>query len=279
MIGARGSPQTGAKEQHADGRHSMPGPADLDARHVVHRYGRVTALDGVDLHVAAGSSVGLVGESGSGKTTLLRCFNRMVEPLEGRVTIGGTDVRTERVEVLRRRIGYVPQDGGLLPHWNVLQNVELVPRLSGDRVSASSMATAALELVGLPAGTYARRLPYELSGGQRQRVALARALVAKPRVILLDEPFGALDAISRADLHAAFESVRAVTSVTTLLVTHDLAEAARLCERVVVMRGGRIEQAGSFAELRAAPATPYVADLLRRALAGFERLRGEEHNK
>ncbi|MDQ3242463.1 MAG: ATP-binding cassette domain-containing protein [Gemmatimonadota bacterium] len=257
---------------------SVPGPADLVARHVVHRYGHVTALHGVDLHVAAGSSVALVGESGSGKTTLLRCFNRMVDPVEGRVTIGGVDLRTERVETLRRRIGYVPQEGGLLPHWSVLRNVELVPRLSGERVSATSAATAALELVGLPAADYAARFPHELSGGQRQRVALARALAATPRVILLDEPFGALDAISRADLHATFASARAATGVTTLLVTHDLAEAARLCDRVVVMRAGRVEQAGSFADLRSAPATPYVADLLRRAIAGLERLRGDEVN-
>ena len=267
MSGA-GAPDTSIVS--AEPAHAPP-PTSVDARGVVVRYGRVTALDGVDVHVPVGGSVALVGESGSGKTTLLRCFNRMVEPQEGRITIGGGDVRNQPVEALRRRIGYVPQDGGLLPHWNVQRNVELVPRLLGD-TDARSAAAAALALVGLPAETYAARFPHELSGGQRQRVALARAIAARPPLILLDEPFGALDAISRADLQRAFEGVRTATSVTTLLVTHDLAEAARLCDEMIVMRAGRVEQRGRLAELRAAPATTYVADLLARALAGAKRL-------
>jgi osmoprotectant transport system ATP-binding protein len=245
--------------------------AALAARGVVHRYGPVVALDDVDLSVPAGSSVALVGESGSGKTTLLRCFNRMTEPEQGRVTIGGHDVRAQPAEELRRRVGYVPQDGGLLPHWTVQRNVELVPRLQRD-ANAAAAADEALTLAGLPAGQYGGRFPHELSGGQRQRVALARAIAARPPVILLDEPFGALDAISRADLHAAFEAVRVATGATILLVTHDLAEAARLCDEIVVMRAGRVEQRGRLGELRAAPATSYVASLLTRALAGAERL-------
>jgi osmoprotectant transport system ATP-binding protein len=224
--------------------------------------------------VSAGGSVALVGESGSGKTTLLRCFNRMVEPREGSVSVDGADVTSQPVETLRRRIGYVQQDGGLLPHWTVQRNVELVPRLRGAGEAAITAAQAALELVGLSPAKYAMRYPHELSGGQRQRVALARALAARPPVILLDEPFGALDAISRADLHEAFETARAATGVTTLLVTHDLAEAARLCAELVVMRAGRIEQQGTIQDLHVTPATPYVADLLERALAGLERLKG-----
>lgn len=249
------------------------GPAGLAARQVVHHYGTVVALDGVDLDVTAGSSVALVGESGSGKTTLLRCFNRMVDPVAGLVTVGGDDVRSMPVDLLRRHIGYVPQDGGLLPHWTAQRNVELVPRLLR-RAAPEAAAIASLDLVGLSATEYGARFPHELSGGQRQRVALARALAARPSVVLLDEPFGALDAISRADLHTAFEHARAARNVTTLLVTHDLAEAARLCTRLVVMRAGRVEQAGTMDELRSAPATAYVADLLSRALAGLERLRG-----
>lgn len=244
----------------------------LEARGLVHRYGAVMALDHVDLRVPAGGSVALVGESGSGKTTLLRCFNRMVEPA-GRVAIGGSDVRNTPVHMLRRGIGYVPQDGGLLPHWKVSRNVELVPRLLGD-AGAPRAASDALELVGLPPGEFGGRFPHELSGGQRQRVAMARAIAARPAVVLLDEPFGALDAISRADLHVAFETVRAATGVTTLLVTHDLAEAARLGDEVVVMRAGRVEQAGPFSDLLDAPASDYVRALLARALAGAARLRG-----
>ena len=243
----------------------------LEARGLVHTFGAVRALDGVDLEVPVGASVALIGESGSGKTTLLRCFNRMVEPGAGTVAIGGRDVREGPVEVLRRGIGYVPQDGGLLPHWTVRRNVALVPTLVG-MADPRGAAEGALALAGLAPDVYGARFPHELSGGQRQRVALARALAARPPVVLLDEPFGALDAISRADLHGAFERMRGATGVTTLLVTHDLAEAARLCDVLVVMRAGRVEQRGAFGELRAAPATPYVRDLLDRTLAGLARL-------
>ena len=249
-------------------------PAALLATGVVHAFGGaapVRALDGVDLEVPAGACVALVGESGSGKTTLLRCFNRMVEPQAGTVTVGGRDVRAGSVESLRQGIGYVPQDGGLLPHWTVRRNVELVPRLLGmDDVAAR--ADEAIELAGLDPAIYGSRYPHELSGGQRQRVALARAVAARPPAILLDEPFGALDAISRADLQAAFEGVRHATGATTLLVTHDLVEAARLGDWLVVMRAGRLEQRGTFPELRHSPATPYVQALVERTLAGLARL-------
>ena len=246
-------------------------PAGMTARGVTHRFGAVTALDRVDLDVPAGGSVALVGESGSGKTTLLRCFNRMVVPEAGEVRLGGRDVREGPAESLRRAVGYVPQDGGLLPHWTVRRNVGLVPILTGMR-EPTAAADDALALAGLPPAEYADRFPHELSGGQRQRVALARAVAARPATLLLDEPFGALDAISRADLHAAFERVRRATGVTTLLVTHDLAEAARLCDRLVVMRAGRVEQSGTLAELRRQPATDYVRALLDRALAGLAHL-------
>lgn len=238
----------------------------LSARNVVRRYGDVVALDGVSVEVEAGTTLALVGESGSGKTTLLRCFNRMVEPDSGEVLIGDVDVRSESVTLLRRHIGYVPQSGGLLPHWRVLKNVALVPNLLG-LDDADALATHALDVVGMPASTFADRFPHELSGGQRQRVSLARALAARPGVILLDEPFGALDAITRSDLHGAFENARRAFSVTMLLVTHDLAEAARLANEIGVMRAGRIEQRGILDELYTSPATEYVAALLDRALA------------
>ena len=247
-------------------------PISLAARKVSHRFGNVVALDDVSIDVAAGRATALVGESGSGKTTLLRCFNRLVEPEHGQVMVGDQDVRTQSPVSLRRGIGYVQQHGGLLPHWRVLRNVGLVPTLQHMSDSADA-ARRALELVGLPAAQFGSRFPHELSGGQRQRVALARSIAARPGVILLDEPFGALDAISRAELQESFDNLRHDLTVTTLLVTHDLAEAGRLAEEVVVMRKGRIEQRGSMRDLNRAPATDYVARLIERARAGLEALR------
>ena len=244
----------------------------LAARNVSHRFGSVTALNDVSVDVPAGRAVALVGESGSGKTTLLRCFNRLVEPLRGEVTVDDRDVREQPAVALRRGIGYVQQHGGLLPHWRVLRNVALVPMLR-EMPDAVDAARRALELVGLPATDFGDRFPHELSGGQRQRVALARSIAARPGVILLDEPFGALDAISRAELQESFNAMRRDLSVTTLLVTHDLAEAGRLADEVAVMRAGRIEQRGTMGALISAPATEYVARLIERARAGLEALR------
>ena len=246
-------------------------PSALVARNVSHRFGEVVALDNVSVDVADGTATALVGESGSGKTTLLRCFNRLVEPLEGDVIVRDRDVRQQDVIELRRGIGYVQQHGGLIPHWRVLKNVELVPRLRGAK-DLETRAREALELVGLLPEDFGSRFPHELSGGQRQRVALARAIAARPEVILLDEPFGALDAISRSELQAAFDGLRRKLSVTTLLVTHDLAEAARLADDVVVMRRGEIEQRGPMSKLVRAPATEYVALLIERARASLEGL-------
>jgi osmoprotectant transport system ATP-binding protein len=254
----RGAPQTPAEPWEQ--------PVSLEARAVRCSYGPVTALDGVSLRVEAGRCVAVVGESGSGKTTLLRCFNRMVTPSQGAVLVAGVDVSTQPEVQLRRRLGYVPQQGGLLPHWKVLRNVALVPTLLR-QPDAGQAALEALDLVGLPADTYGDRFPHELSGGQRQRAALARALAGRPPVLLMDEPFGALDAITRSDVQAAFIALRRRLPVTTLLVTHDLLEARRVADEVVVMRGGAIEQHATFGDLLARPATAYVSTLLERALA------------
>jgi osmoprotectant transport system ATP-binding protein len=243
----------------------------LSAQNVSHHFGSVQALDAVSLDVPAGRATAIVGESGSGKTTLLRCFNRLVEPERGEIFVGDGDVRAQSPVLLRRDIGYVQQHGGLLPHWRVLRNVALVPTLR-EMPGAEDAARRALDLVGLPPAEFARRFPHELSGGQRQRVALARSIAARPDVILLDEPFGALDAISRADLQESFRGLRSELAVTTLLVTHDLAEAGRLADEVVVMRKGKIEQRGSMTDLARAPATDYVARLIEKARAGLEAL-------
>ncbi len=242
-------------------------PAALSARSVTKRYGAATALEGVSLEVEAGRCLALVGESGSGKSTLLRCFNRLVEPDSGEVVIDGEDVRGRDPIALRRHIGYVPQDGGLLPHWRVRRNVELVPRLL-ELENSAGLAEAALRLVGLDADRFAGRWPRELSGGQRQRVAIARALAARPSVVLLDEPFGALDAITRAELQEAFDGLRRELGVTALLVTHDLHEAVRLADRVAVMRAGRLEQIAEARALAASPATDYVRRLVQTAGLG-----------
>jgi osmoprotectant transport system ATP-binding protein len=241
----------------------MTGPL-LTAEAVTKHFGKATALDSASLTVQSAESVALVGESGAGKSTLLRCFNRLVEPDSGTVSVRGREVRAVDPILLRRSIGYVPQESGLLPNWSVLRNVAVVPWLAGDP-AAEQRGRDVLRLVGLEPERFADRRPRELSGGQRQRAALARALAAQPDIVLLDEPFGALDAITRSELQSTFHRLQRDLGLTALLVTHDLREAFELSDRVVVMRAGAIEQAAAPAELLASPATPYVAELLTRA--------------
>jgi osmoprotectant transport system ATP-binding protein len=236
----------------------------LAAEGVSKRYGDVVALDRVSVAVESGACLALVGESGAGKSTLLRCFNRLVDPDAGRIVIGDADARELDPIRLRRTTGYVQQEGGLLPHWPVVRNAALVPWLLGDP-SAEARGAEALALVGLEPARFGGRRPSELSGGQRQRVALARALAAQPPVVLLDEPFGALDAITRGELREAFAELRASVAFTCVLVTHDLHEAFSLSTRIAVLRNGRVEQDAAPAELLRHPASDYVARLLKRA--------------
>ncbi len=242
----------------------------LEVKDVHKRYGGVAALDGVSLALHGRECLAIVGESGSGKTTLLRLINRLAEPDRGSVIVEGQPVSAVDAIALRRRIGYVPQDGGLLPHWRVLRNAALVPRLDG-RSDADDRARAALELVGLAPQQYGARWPHELSGGQRQRVALARALASEPSMVLLDEPFSALDAISRTDLQQAFARLRTEKPLTAVLVTHDLSEALRLADRVAVLRTGKLEQFGTPEQVVREPATPYVRELVERARTAWPR--------
>jgi osmoprotectant transport system ATP-binding protein len=227
--------------------------------------GEVHALAGVDLFVSEGETVALVGESGSGKTTLLRMFNRLAEPTEGEIRIGGRAARKVDPIRLRRSTGYVQQEGGLLPHWSVRRNVTLVPVLLGwEQRRARRRSDELLEAVGLDPQRYANRYPLELSGGERQRVAFARALAADPDVVLLDEPFGALDALTRLDIQDQFLAIKRSLRKTMVMVTHDLGEAFRLADRVAVMKDGLILQQGRPAELRSRPEAGYVTELLDR---------------
>ena len=223
--------------------------AEIRFERATRRFGAVAAIDAVELTIAAGSFVAVVGESGSGKSTLLRCVNRLDDGAarEGEVLVGGEPVTALPAPALRRRIGYVFQSIGLFPHMTVAQNVAIGRRVRGEAMSAAEV-TAALDQVGLDPGL-ASRMPRELSGGQQQRVGIARAIATSPEILLLDEPFGALDPITRDALGIEVRRLHEALGLTTLLVTHDMAEAMLLADRVLVMAAGRIVADASPAEL------------------------------
>ncbi len=215
------------------------------------------------LEVAEGTVCALLGRSGAGKSTALRLVNRLLEPDEGRILLSGVDVRTRDVFELRRSIGYVLQRVGLLPHLSVSENVGLVPKLSGWKdLRIRERVDELLTLVHLPPDQYRDRDPSELSGGQLQRVGIARALAAYPRVLLMDEPFGALDPVTRADLRSELSALQRLTGTTTLIVTHDVMEALQVADEIVVLDGGKIVQRATPRELVSKPATDFVARLV-----------------
>jgi osmoprotectant transport system ATP-binding protein len=244
-----------------------PPPPAFELRQVGKEHpGGVVALREVSLTIAAGETFALIGESGSGKTTLLRLLNRMAEPSRGQILHRGRDLAGEDAIALRRRTGYVQQDGGLIPHWTVERNVELVPTLLGwPAQRRRERAAAVLSQVGLDPSLFTARYPSELSGGQRQRVALARAIAAEPPVLLLDEPFSALDPLIRRQLRRQFQALRRQLTTTAVLVTHDLREALELGDRVGVLRQGELHQVATPDELVRRPASDYVAELLQEA--------------
>jgi osmoprotectant transport system ATP-binding protein len=210
----------------------------LEFVHVSKRFGALAAVDAVSLAVPRGAFVALVGESGSGKSTLLKMANRLIEPDHGHVLLGGEDVRGINAPRLRRRIGYVFQSIGLFPHMDVARNIGIGSRLEGKPPSDERTAEL-LGLVGL-SSEHARRMPDELSGGQRQRVGVARALAGEPELLLMDEPFGALDPVTRDTLGRQVRALHDRLGLTTVMVTHDMAEALLLADRVLVMAAGRV---------------------------------------
>ncbi|WP_146926443.1 ABC transporter ATP-binding protein [Cellulomonas xylanilytica] len=228
--------------------------------------GSGAAVDDLSLAVQPHEVLVLVGPSGCGKSTTLRMANRLVEPTSGRIMLEGEDVTTVDPVGLRRRMGYVIQNVGLFPHRTVAQNVATVPGLVGwDRKRTATRVDELLDLVGLPPEKYARRFPHELSGGERQRVGVARALATDPPVLLMDEPFGAVDPVGRRRLQTEFARIQRALGITVMLVTHDIDEAVRMADRVAVLStGAHIEQLASPLDIVARPATPAVADLVGR---------------
>ncbi|MDT9687166.1 betaine/proline/choline family ABC transporter ATP-binding protein [Streptomyces sp. P9(2023)] len=219
-----------------------------------------TAVDGLSFEVSEGELVTLVGPSGCGKTTTMMMVNRLIEPTSGRILVAGQDIASVDPVKLRRGIGYVIQQVGLFPHRTVLDNTATVPALTGwKKAKARARAAELLDLVGLDPKTYGNRYPAQLSGGQRQRVGVARALAADPPVLLMDEPFGAVDPVVREHLQNEFLNLQATVRKTVLLVTHDIEEAVRMGDRIAVYGAGRIEQFDTPAAVLGTPATPYVA--------------------
>ena len=252
----------------------MPSTPLIAYSHVVKTFdgGRVLAVDDVSLDVAEGEFLAIVGGSGSGKTTLLRLANRLIEAEAGRISVEGEDVSTADPILLRRRIGYVFQSGALFPHMSVADNIGITPHLLGwpaDQIAAR--VDELLDLVQLDRAAYRHRMPHELSGGQRQRVGVARALAAKPRIVLMDEPFGALDPLTRDALGDDFRELHKKLGLTTVMITHDMTEAILLADRIAVMRGGKLLAQGTPAELSAS-GDAYVGELLRTPRRQAERL-------
>ena len=230
---------------------------------VTKRYGEKTAVDGLDMTVENGSVCVLIGPSGCGKSTTLRMINRLLEPDEGTIEVDDKALRDYDPSSLRLRIGYVIQSVGLLPHMRVWQNIALVPRLLGwEKPRRRERADELLDIVGLDPEEYRDKYPAQLSGGEAQRVGVARALAADPPYLLMDEPFGAVDPLTRATLQQSFRDIQSRLKKTVVLVTHDLDEAIYLADRIALMRDGVLQQFGSPAEILTAPANGFVREFV-----------------
>jgi len=222
------------------------------------------AVQKIDLDIEAGHIVAFVGPSGCGKTTTLKMINRLIEPTEGRIFIGDRDVTGEDADKLRQSIGYVIQSGGLFPHWSVAKNIGAIPRVLGwDAKKIDERTDYLLDLVGLDVADFRDRLPKDMSGGQQQRVGVARALAADPPVLLMDEPFGAVDPITRVRLQDSLIAIQHELAKTIVIVTHDFEEATKLGDKVLILsEGGHIEQYATPEEILANPASPFVEEFI-----------------
>jgi len=243
----------------------------IDLRELTKRFGETTAVDRLSLTVPRGELLVLLGGSGCGKTTTLKMINRLIEPSGGEILIDGRSATAVPAHELRRRIGYCFQQVGLFPHMTVGENIAITPTLLGwDRDRVAARVETLLDLVELPPATFRDRWPRELSGGQQQRIGVARALAAEPELLLLDEPFGALDPLTRDRLQQSFRAIRAQLGLTAVFVTHDMVEALLLADQIAVMHDGRLVQLGTPSELMQHPADAYVRELMATPLRQAE---------
>lgn len=234
----------------------------IEYKHVVLRYTEKEVLRDVNLRIEQGEFMVLVGPSGSGKTTMLKMINRLLEPTGGDIYMDGKRIKDYDERELRLYTGYVLQAIALFPNLTVAENIALIPEMKGwSKEQIASKTEELLDKVGLPAVDYAYRLPSELSGGEQQRIGIVRAIIAEPRILLMDEPFSALDAISRKQLQALTKDLHKEFGMTTIFVTHDTDEALKLCDRVAVLQEGEIVQVANAETILAQPANDFVADL------------------
>ncbi|MDP6535805.1 MAG: ATP-binding cassette domain-containing protein [Gammaproteobacteria bacterium] len=247
----------------------------IELQHVQKSFdnGKSFAVADTSFTVQRGELLGLIGESGSGKTTTLKMINRLEEPSHGCILVKGNNVLERNPEELRRNIGYVFQGIGLFPHYSIAENVAAVPNLLGwEKQRINQRCREILDLVGLPFDEFASRSPTQLSGGQQQRVGVARALAAEPEVMLMDEPFGALDPITRAQLQEEFKRLQRELELTVIMVTHDMTEALLMADRIAVMKEGEVLQVGTPRELLNNPAHDYVRDIVEMPKRRADRL-------
>ena len=231
----------------------------IEVSNLTKRFGTVTAVDNVSFRLHKGQTLALIGTSGCGKTTTLRMINRLVEPSTGEIYIQGQNVLQQQAEEMRRNIGYVIQDMGLFPHYTIEENIAIVPNLlKWNPDKTRSRVFKLMELLKLPPDMYADKYPHELSGGQQQRVGLARALAGDPPIVLMDEPFGALDPITRREIRKEFRELEEFSEKTTILVTHDVQEAFEMGDQICLLDKGKIQQIGRPSELLFNPCNEFV---------------------